>query len=91
MYLFSCDDVRADYKPIGKCTGHSSFITHLDFSDDGKVLQTTSGDYEHLFWDATNGDQITSSKDMRDVTMSTYTCTLGFPVCGEWQERIPLD
>ncbi|KAL5260262.1 hypothetical protein ACHWQZ_G010400 [Mnemiopsis leidyi] len=84
VYLFESSNLRADYKPIGKCAGHSSFITHLDFSDDGKVLQTTSGDYEHLFWDATNGDQITSTKDMRDVNMATYTCTLGFPVCGIW-------
>ncbi|XP_063679108.1 titin-like isoform X5 [Bolinopsis microptera] len=84
VYLFECGDIRAEYKAIGKCAGHSSFITHLDFSDDGKVLQTTSGDYEHLFWDATSGDQITSTKDMRDVNMSSYTCTLGFPVCGIW-------
>ena len=37
MYLFESTNLREDYKPIGKCAGHSSFITHLDFSDDGKV------------------------------------------------------
>ena len=37
VYLFESTNLREDYKPIGKCAGHSSFITHLDFSDDGKV------------------------------------------------------
>lgn len=38
VYIFKSDDLRAQYKPLGKCTGHSSFITHLDFSTDGKVI-----------------------------------------------------
>ena len=29
--------------------GHSSFVTHLDWSVDGKYLQSNSGDYEVLF------------------------------------------
>ena len=36
-YLYSCEDLKSEYKAVGKCSGHSSFITHLDFSDDGKV------------------------------------------------------
>ena len=48
------------------------------------MLQTTSGDYEHLFWETETGEQITNTKDLRDVVMTTYTCTLGFPVCGIW-------
>ena len=42
VYLFESSNLRADYKPIGKCAGHSSFITHLDFSDDGKVCHCLS-------------------------------------------------
>jgi len=84
VYLFKSDDLRSQYKALGKCSGHSSFITHLDFSKDGKYLQTTSGDYEHLYWDAQTSEHITNTKDLRDVEMETYTCTLGFPVCGIW-------
>lgn len=29
--------------------GHSSFITHLDWSVDGQNLRSNSGDYELLF------------------------------------------
>ena len=29
--------------------GHSSFVTHLDWSEDSQFLQSNSGDYEILF------------------------------------------
>ena len=29
--------------------GHSSYITHIDWSEDGEVLRSNSGDYECLF------------------------------------------
>ncbi len=29
--------------------GHSSFITHLDWSKDGKYIMSNSGDYEILY------------------------------------------
>ena len=37
VYLFECEDVKGQYNFVGRCAGHSSFITHLDFSADGKV------------------------------------------------------
>ena len=50
-----------DTKTFGsraQCKGHHSFISHLDFSKDGKVLQSVSGDYELLFWDVATGKHI---------------------------------
>ena len=82
----------------GICKGHSSYITHLDFSADSKWLQTTCGAYELLFWDVrspTPGAPYTKAKPqrirqqgnataMRDVDWHTWTCTLGWPVQGIW-------
>lgn len=43
-------DVAANFTLIGTCSGHSSFITAVDWSTDGAYIRTNSGDYELLFW-----------------------------------------
>ena len=82
----------------GICKGHSSYITHLDFSADSRWLQTTCGAYELLFWDVRSPQQgaaytkpkpqkirqQTNATAMRDVDWATWTCTLGWPVQGIW-------
>ena len=72
------------YNCRATCKGHHSYITALDFSSQGDRLQTTSGDYELLFWDAADGHQILSATEMKDVQWATCTCTLGWGVQGIW-------
>jgi WD40 repeat protein len=43
-------DAKNDFALIGTCTGHSSYIQALDWSQDGSYIRTNSGDYELLFW-----------------------------------------
>ena len=67
-----------------KLKGHNSYLTHLDFSVDGKWLQSNCGAYELLFWDVKRGRRQTSAGAMRDVKWDTFTCILGWPVQGIW-------
>uniref|UniRef100_A0A8B9KF65 EMAP like 3 n=1 Tax=Astyanax mexicanus TaxID=7994 RepID=A0A8B9KF65_ASTMX len=49
IYIYSVTEGGRRYTRFGKCTGHSSFITHLDWSKDGKYIMSNSGDYEILY------------------------------------------
>lgn len=73
-----------NYSIRAVCHGHHSYVKQLDFNSNGSKLQSVSGDYELLFWDATDGSQIRSPTSVRDETWATWTSTLGWPVQGIW-------
>lgn len=86
IYIYSVSEGGRKFSKIGKCTGHSSFVTHLDWSRDGQFVQSNSGDYELLYWTVATCRQVTTASSMRDVEWATQNCTLGFSVCGIWPE-----
>lgn len=80
-------DAAQEYKRIGVCKGHSSYLTHIDWSADSHYLQSTCGAYELLYWDATkHGKQVKISSSLKDVEWHTQTCVLGWTVMGIWPE-----
>jgi len=70
------------YSTKSICKGHHSYITALDFSLDGSTIQTTSGDYELMFWSAANGKQIKSASKVQDTMWATWSLPFGWPVQG---------
>jgi hypothetical protein len=46
------------YARIARCQGHSSYITHVDWSLDSRVIQSNCGAYELLHFDAFTGKQV---------------------------------
>ena len=66
--------------------GHSSYVTHVDWSADNRLLRSTCGAYELLHWNTSTGKQFLSSNDSleSDTVWFTETCVLGFPVMGIW-------
>lgn len=70
------------YSTKSICKGHHSYITGLDFSLDSTTLQTTSGDYELMFWSTATGKQIKSASKVQDTMWATWSLPFGWPVQG---------
>nr|CAB3242502.1 echinoderm microtubule-associated protein-like 2 [Phallusia mammillata] len=86
IYVYHVTDGGRKFSKLGKCSGHSSYITHFDWSSDSKYMQSNSGDYELLYWETQTCRQITAASSLRDVAWHTQSCTLGFNVLGIWPE-----
>lgn len=87
VYMYQVNNGGRRYAKIGKCSGHASFILHLDWTTDSQVLRTNSGDYEILYWNPTTCRQIGNPSTLRDCTWATNSCTLTFQSIGIWPEN----
>lgn len=64
--------------------GHNSCVCHLDWSSDGRCIQSVSDDQELIFWDVDSMQQIKIPRMMRDVDWFTNTCTVAYGLIGPW-------
>jgi hypothetical protein len=69
---------------VRRMKGHTSYLTHLDWSLDNTLLRSTCGAYELLYWTLPAGKMCTSSFDTieADSVWHTNSCVLGFNIMG---------
>ncbi|CAF0858738.1 unnamed protein product [Adineta steineri] len=73
-------------KRVGICKANSSYITHIDWDANSKLIMTNSGAKEQLFYEAPRGTRITSIKttDVEKMDWFTWTGVLGLVCEGIW-------
>jgi len=86
VYIYELQNGGTSVSLKARCKGHTSSVSHLDWSKDGEKLQSTSTDYGLLFWDAMQGEQITDVSSLRNTEWATHNCVLGYPVIGIWPD-----
>lgn len=94
------------YRRVAYLKGHSSRILHLDWTTDGRFLQTCGQDYQLLHWeiqppdDGTCGGTIGAADFrpriflrpflLRDAQWATWSSTIGWPVQVSWDQAMLL-
>uniref|UniRef100_A0A0P5J1V7 Echinoderm microtubule-associated protein 1 n=1 Tax=Daphnia magna TaxID=35525 RepID=A0A0P5J1V7_9CRUS len=89
IYIYQVLDKYRKYYRVGKCVGHTGFVSQMDWACDNLHLQTNSGDCELLYWNTGVCRQITQPSSMRDMEWSSVTCPIGptsFGVLSEGSE-----
>ncbi|PVD36602.1 hypothetical protein C0Q70_03587 [Pomacea canaliculata] len=61
-----------------------AFVMHLDWSSDGRFIQTVLGNYELVFWDSQTMQKLKSGRTLRDAEWASYTVPVGYPLIGSW-------
>nr|CAB3242507.1 echinoderm microtubule-associated protein-like 6 [Phallusia mammillata] len=83
--------VTQRYKKVGTCSKSSSFITHIDWSNDSRFLQTNDGAGERLVYSMPGGKHVTNAEEIRAIQWQTWTCVLGSEVNGIWPKYTQIN
>jgi microtubule-associated protein-like 1/2 len=88
IYIYEVSEDGLAYTKVGKCSGHSSYVRHIDWSADSKYLISNSSDYETLYWDAKTCKQLIHAQEIRVIQwIQNTTCTLTFNTLGLWHSK----
>ena len=72
-------------KRIGICRGASSYITHVDWSVDSRLIQLNSGAKERLFYELPSCKRVNiNAAAVAELDWARWTCVLGNECQGIW-------
>jgi len=80
IYIYN----RETFRLKGTCDRHNSFIKTFDYSEDSVYIQSDSGDYEHLYFEAEDGEYFAAGSQLKNIHFADWTCTFGWPIQGAW-------
>ncbi|XP_063720862.1 77 kDa echinoderm microtubule-associated protein-like [Symsagittifera roscoffensis] len=89
IYIYKLDEQdngAIRFSKVGKCIGHTSFVTHMDWSADSHKLRSNSGNHELLYWSVNYCKQFVGSETTANAEWATATCTLEYSTIGIWPE-----
>ena len=84
IYIYNRDTFRLK----GTCDRHNSHVENFDFSEDSVYIQSDSGDYEHLYFEAEDGEYFASGSQLKNIRFADWTCTYGWPVQGSYFDDV---
>lgn len=75
-------------KRVGTCKGSSSYITHIDWDQQGKVIMVNTGAKEQLFFEAPRGKRFNLRQaEIEKLQWASWTCVLGGTCEGIWPSK----
>jgi WD40 repeat protein len=80
-------DAPSGYAQVARCAGHSSAVTHLDWTTTSDMLRSNDAGHELRFWSAPSGERITHASLVRDMPWATASVTLGWHCQGIFRNR----
>ena len=80
VYLYDVDSL----KKIGQCKGSPSRILSVDFTRDGSAIMINNTSYEILFYNTSNGSQLTSATSFKGEQWATLTARFSWHSQGIW-------
>ena len=69
--------MSSGYQPVGRCCGHSSAVTRIDWTTSSDVLRSNDLGHELRFWDCPTGAALQPSV-CRDLPWASARVTLGY-------------
>lgn len=94
------------YNRVGRCMGHASHVTHLDWAADSVHLRSNSSTFdappptsssagvavhEVLFWNASVCRQVRDVETIRGFTWTSNDCPISWGTLGVWGSESPAD
>eukprot|EP01060_Flectonema_neradi_P016544 TRINITY_DN2316_c4_g1_i1.p1 TRINITY_DN2316_c4_g1~~TRINITY_DN2316_c4_g1_i1.p1 ORF type:complete len:741 (+),score=123.79 TRINITY_DN2316_c4_g1_i1:543-2765(+) len=73
----------SEFTKVCECKGNTSVVLSIDWSTDSQYIQTSSQDYNLLYFKVPSGEAATA-EEVRDQSWNTMTSFLGWDVQGVW-------